>query len=131
MSSESVETVRRAFEAFNARDVERLVSLSAEDCEWRPLRAQLEGIVYRGHEGVRQFVRDMDEDWQGFRIDPLEFHDREELVVVIGHVGARGQSGVKIDSVAGFAFELHRGLIRHITSHSDPKAALEAVGLSK
>ncbi|MEA2418935.1 MAG: hypothetical protein QOE60_1141, partial [Thermoleophilaceae bacterium] len=58
-----MEIVRRAFEAFNARDVERLVSLSAEGCEWRPLRAQLEGIVYRGHEGVRQFVRDMDEDW--------------------------------------------------------------------
>jgi ketosteroid isomerase-like protein len=131
MSQENVEIVRRSFVAFNARDVDGLVSLSAEDCEWLPLRAQLEGIVYRGHEGVRQFVRDMDEDWKAFRIDPLEFHEHGERVVAIGHVGALGRSGVEIDSVAGFVFELHQGRIRHINSHSDPKAALAAVGLAE
>jgi ketosteroid isomerase-like protein len=126
----NVEIVRRSFEAFNARDVEGLVSVSDEDCEWLPLRAQLEGIVYRGHEGVRQFVSDMDEDWESFRIEPLEFHERRDLVAVIGQVRALGKSGVHIDSIAGFVFELHEGLIRHITSHSDPAAALEAVGPS-
>ena len=131
MSQENVEIVRRSFVAFNARDVDGLVSLSAEDCEWLPLRAQLEGIVYRGHEGVRQFVRDMDEDWEAFRIDPLEFHDHGERVVVIVHVGALGRSGVEIDSVAGFVFELDQGRIMHITSHSDPEAALAAAGLSE
>jgi ketosteroid isomerase-like protein len=127
MSEENVEIVRRAFEAFNARDVDELVGLSAEECEWMPLRAQLEGIVYRGHEGVRQFVRDMDEDWEAFRIDPLEFHAHRERVAVIGQVGALGQSGVEIDSIAGFVLELHQGRIRRITSHSDPEAALAAV----
>jgi ketosteroid isomerase-like protein len=131
MSQENVEVVRRSFEAFNARDVDAVVSLSAEDCEWLPLRAQLEGIVYRGHEGVRQFVRDMDEDWEGFRIDPLEFHERGERVAVIGRVNALGQSGVEIDAVAGFVFELHQGRIRRIISHSDPDDALNAVGLSE
>ena len=96
----NVEIVRRSFEAFNARDVEGLVSVSAEDCEWLPLRAQLEGIVYRGHEGVRQFVSDMDEDWESFRIEPLEFHEGRDLVAVIGQVGALGKSGVHIDSIA-------------------------------
>ena len=131
MSQENVEIVRRSFVAFNARDVDGLVSLSAEDCEWLPLRAQLVGIVYRGHDGVRQFVSDMDEDWEAFRIDPLEFHEHGERVVAIGHVGALGRSGVEIDSVAGFVFELHQGRIRHINSHSDPKAALAAVGLAE
>ena len=130
MSQENVELVRRSFEAFNARDVDELVSLSAEDCEWLPFRAQLEGSVYRGHAGVRQFVRDMDEDWDAFRIDPLEFHDRREQVAVIGRVSALGQgSGVKIESLAGFVLELHRGRIKHVTSHSNPEAALEAAGV--
>jgi ketosteroid isomerase-like protein len=123
MSQENVEVVRAAYDAFNARDVDELVRLAAEDCEWQPLRAQLEGIVYRGHQGVRQFVSD--------RIDPLEFHDRQERVAVIGRVSALGQSGVAIDTVAGFVFELHRGRIRRIISHSDPEAALEAVGSSE
>ena len=131
MSQENVEVVRSAFDAFNARDVDGLVALAAEDCEWVPFRAQLEGTVYRGHAGVRQFVRDMDADWQAFRIDPLEVHDGPALVAVIGRVTARGQgSGVEIDSIAGFVFELQKGRIRRITSHGDPNAALEAMGLS-
>jgi ketosteroid isomerase-like protein len=131
MSQENVEVVRAAYAAFNARDVDGLLRLSAEDCEWQPLRAQLEGIVYRGHQGVRQFVRDMDDDWEAFRIDPLEFHDRQDRVAVIGRVSALGQSGVEVDSVAGFVFELQRGRIRRIISHGDPEAALAAVGLSE
>jgi ketosteroid isomerase-like protein len=131
VSQVNFEIVRAAYDAFNARDVDGLLRLSSEDCEWQPLRAQLEGIVYRGHKGVRQFVSDMDEDWEAFRIDPLEFHDRQERVAVIGRVSALGQSGVEIDSVAGFVFELEGGRIRRIISHSDPAAALEAVGLSE
>jgi len=130
MSQENVEVVRRAFDAFNARDVDQLVSMSAEDCEWRPFRAQLEGIVYRGHEGVRQFLSDIDEDWEAFRIDPVEFHVRRERVAVVGRVSARGRgSSPEIDSIAGFVHELDQGRIRRVTSHSDAEAALEAVRL--
>src|SRR5215216_5377468 len=130
MAQGDVEIVRRSFEAFNARDVDGLVSLSTDDCEWLPFRAQLEGIVYRGHEGVRRFVRDMDEDWQGFRVDPVEFHDRQPRVAVIGRVSALGRgSSVEVDSLAGFVFELHEGRIRRVTSHSEPGAALKAFGV--
>jgi ketosteroid isomerase-like protein len=127
MSQENVEVVRRAFETFNARDVDRLVSLWEPDCEFLPFRAQLEGITYRGHLGIRRFVRDMDEDWSEFRIDPLEVHQRDERVVVIGRVSALGRgTSVKVDYVAGFVAELRRGLITRLTSHSDPEAALRA-----
>ncbi|MBA3261346.1 MAG: nuclear transport factor 2 family protein [Thermoleophilaceae bacterium] len=88
----NVEIVRRGFEMFNARAVEELVALCDPECEWLPFRAQLEGIVYRGHEGIRQFVRDMDEDWQVFRIDPIEFHEHDDRVGVIGHVNALGRA---------------------------------------
>jgi ketosteroid isomerase-like protein len=132
MSRENVEIVRQGFAAFNDRAVEELVSLSDSDCEWHPFRAQLEGIVYRGHAGIREFVRDMDEDWEAFRIDPVEFHDRDDRVAVVGHVTALGRgSGVEIDSVAGFVFEVRAGRITRLLSHSDPEVALEAVGLSE
>jgi ketosteroid isomerase-like protein len=128
MSQEHVEVVRRAFAAFNERAVEDLIHLSDPDCEWMPFRAQLEGMSYRGHEGVRQFVRDMDEDWEAFRIDPVEFHDRGERVVVIGQVNALGRgSGVDVDSVAGFVFELRSGRLAKLISYSDPAAALEVL----
>jgi uncharacterized protein len=128
MSKENVEVVRRAFAAFNERAVEDLIDLSDPECEWMPFRAQLEGMTYRGHEGVRQFVRDMDEDWEAFRIDPVEFHERDDRVVVIGQVNALGRgSGVDVDSVAGFVFELRSGRLAKLISYSDPAAALEVL----
>ena len=115
--------MHRAFETFNARDVDRHVSLWDPDCEFLPFRAQLEGITYRGHQGIRRFVRDMDQDWSEFEIDPLEFHQRNERVVVIGRLRALGRgSSVNVDYVA----ELRHGLITRLTSHSDPEAALRA-----
>ena len=127
MSQENVEVVRRAFETFNARDADRHVSLWDPDCVFLPFRAQLEGITYRGHQGIRRFVRDMDEDWTEFRIDPLEFHQRDERVVVIGRVSALGRgTNVNVEYVAGFVAELRHGLITRLTSHSDPEAALRA-----
>ena len=85
-----MEIVREGFDAFNRRDIDRLVSLCAPDCEWLPFRAQLEGITYRGHEGVRRFVGDMDEDWSSFRIDPVDLREWDERVVAIGQVTGRG-----------------------------------------
>jgi len=131
MSRENLETVRRAFEAFNARNVDALVSLSTPDCEWVPFRAQLEGVVYQGHDGIRRFVSDMDDDWENFRIDPADFHDRNERVAVVGHVSALGRgSSVQIESTAGFVFGLRDARISRVTSHSNPDAALEALGES-
>jgi ketosteroid isomerase-like protein len=131
MSQENVETVRCSFEAFNRRDSDQLISLCDPDCEWLPFRAQLEGIAYRGHDGVRRFLNDMDDDWSEFRIDPLDLHERDERVVAIGRVRALGRGGTDIDFVAGFVIELRNGRITHVTSHSDPEEALEAIGLRK
>jgi ketosteroid isomerase-like protein len=129
VSEDNVEVVRQGFEAFNARAVEDLVRLSDPDSEWLPFRAQLEGIVYRGHEGIRDFVRHMDEDWETFRIDPVEFHDRGDRVGVVGHVKALGRgSGVEVDSLAGFIFEARGGRIARLVSYSDPQDALDELG---
>ncbi len=132
MSQHNVEAVRQAHDAFNERDVERLVALSDPDCVWLPFRAQLEGIEYRGHDGVRRFVADMDEDWTEFRIEPIEFRETGDQVVAIGQVTGQGSgSGVNIDFVGGFVFGMRDGLITHITSYSEPRDALASVGLDE
>jgi ketosteroid isomerase-like protein len=129
MAHENLDVVRRSFQAFNARDVDELVSLSTPDCEWLPFRAQLEGIVYRGHEGIRRFVSDVDDDWERYQIEPVEFHEGGERVAVVGRVRALGRGGsVRIDSMAGFVFELRRAQIARITSYSNSDAAVEALG---
>ena len=126
----AVETVAQAHEAFNTRDVDRLVSLTHPHCEWFPFRAQLEGSSYQGHAGVRRFVRDMDEDWSAFTIEPVELTQHGDIVRVTGHVTGTGRgSGVDVDFLGGFVFELRDELIVRIKSYSDPAAARDAAGL--
>jgi ketosteroid isomerase-like protein len=130
MSQENVEVVRRVFAAFNARAVEDLVSMFDPECEFLPFRAQLEGLVYRGHEGVRRFARDMEEDWDTYLIEPRDFRDRGERVGVVGQITAVAPGPrVKIETMAGFVFDLRAGLIERVVSHSDPAVALDAVWL--
>jgi ketosteroid isomerase-like protein len=130
VAGDNVETVRRAFEAFDTRDIEALLALSDPDCEWLPFRAQLEGSVYRGHEGVRRFVADMDEDWSEFRIDPDEIRDLGDRVLVIGvvHALARG-SGVRVENLAGFVLDVRDGRVARLVSYSDPGAARRDAGV--
>ena len=124
MSQENVEAVRQGFEAFNRRDVDALVAVSHPECEWVPFRAQLEGETYHGHDGVRRFVADMDGDWERFEIHPQELEDLGERVLVIGRVEALGLgSGVAVENLGGFIFDMADGRIYRLVSYSDPDQA--------
>jgi ketosteroid isomerase-like protein len=123
--SEHVQTARKALDASGRGDAEELIRLCHPDFEWRPFRAQLEGTVYRGPDGIRRCIADLQEDWSEIRIDQLELHEAGDSVVVIGQVHGRGRgSGVELDVVSGFIFEFEGGRPLRLTSHSDPQAAL-------
>ena len=127
MSEQNIEVARRGFEAFNERDVETLVGVSHPDCEWLPFRAQLDGEVYRGHEGVRRFVSDMAEDWSEFRIELEELTDVGEQVLLIGSVRAESRgSGLTVNNRVGFVLRFRDAMIDRLTSYGDPDAARSA-----
>ena len=55
MSQENVEVALAAVDAWNRGDREAWVALWDEEAEFYPLRAQLEGESYRGHDGLDRF----------------------------------------------------------------------------
>jgi uncharacterized protein len=132
MSQENVEVVRRAWERWNAGDLDSLVELIIPETEFIPLRSQLEGVSYRGPEGMRQFARDAAEEWEFLRVSPAEFRDLGDRVLLLGHFDARGRgSGMDIRFPVGWVMQLRDGKIIHIRTYSDPQEALEGVGLSE
>ena len=69
-------------------------------------------------------------DWSAFAIEPVELTQTGDVVMVTGHVTGTGRgSGVDVDFLGGFVFELRDELILRITSYSDPAAARDAAGL--
>lgn len=130
MSAENVETVRRLAEAFNDRDVDAMVQDLHPDAVLYPLRAQLEGKVYRGHDGLREMFADFDQDWESLHLEPEEFRGVGDEVVVLGRLRARGRtSGVDLDVPIGFVWRLRDGKAVYGKSFSEPEDALRAAGL--
>jgi ketosteroid isomerase-like protein len=99
-----------------------------EDYEWRSfLFAGVEGGVYRGHEGVRQWFANLDEAFESFSLEVSEMGDLGHRLLVIGTLHARGRgSGVPVESAVGIVAEVDSdGLARRgvaFTSHAEAVA---------
>lgn len=128
MSEADVDTIRAGLAALNKRDVDGMLASLQPDAELVPLRAVLEGTVYRGHGGLRQWLADMAEDWDDLRIDTDEVRSLDGgRVLVLGRFHARGKSsGVRLDQAAAWICELAGGKVARIRFFADADAALGA-----
>ena len=135
MSQENVETFKRGLEAYNRRDVEAVLATVDPEVEWHPLLPVLlegEATVYRGHEGVRELVRELDEAFPDLQSELSEVRDLGEQVLAIGQLRGRGKErGVKTKSDIVWLAELKNGKGVRIREYLDPDEALEAAGLSE
>jgi uncharacterized protein len=130
MSQANVDIVRRAFEAWNAGDLDRVIELVDPQLEFIPFRSQLDGAPYFGADGMRQFARDAAEEWEFLRIAPEEFRHAGEQVLMLGRYDARGRaSGVEVQFPAAWVARVRDGRIVHLRSYSDRGVALEAADL--
>ena len=135
MSRENVEVVRRVSDAYNRRDVEAMLDELHPEIEWYPwLQVQLGGgaTVYRGHEGVRDGVRDGEDAFSEVRAELSEVRDLGDRAVAIGHLRGRGkESGALTESELAWIVEFQGGKVIRVREYLDPKEALEAAGLSE
>src|SRR4029450_6407448 len=132
MSQENVEIALAAVDAWNRGDRKAWLALWAEDVEFYPLRAQLEGKSYSGHDGLMQFLAEMTQDFEEVRFEIDEAHDAGEQVVGIGRVRARGRaSGVDLNAPLGVHTRVRDKRIVYTRMFSEPAEALKAAGLSE
>jgi ketosteroid isomerase-like protein len=131
MPESHVDLVRRGLDAFNRKDAVALVETLDPDAELVPMRSVLEGGAYQGHQGLRRFMEEMDDDWESFQLAGEEFRAvGQDRVLVLGRVVARGRaSGVDVDSPAAWLCYVRAGRVARVRFYSDPAEAIEAAGL--
>ncbi len=99
MSRENVEIMRAAIEAFNRRDGEAFGAFLANDAEIVPVRAALEGTVYRGPNAATQYCAAVEESWENLTWEVEEIRDGGSWVLALGHIRGRGRgSGAVFDA---------------------------------
>jgi SnoaL-like domain len=87
MSEENVDAWRRAVDAYNRGDTEGAVEIYDRDVEWRPAVQRLLGgdtAVYRGRDGARELLQDLDETFAEIRIEIAESSRPRRSGTVLG-----------------------------------------------
>jgi len=133
MSQENLELVRRSFEAYNRRDVEAFLASLDEQFEIHSaIIGGAEGNVYRGHDGARKWFADSLESFDELRVDPSEFRDLGDRVLVLGKLRARGrESGLVLDSATGWVCTIRGGKLLKAVGFLSEAEALAAAGIKR
>jgi ketosteroid isomerase-like protein len=135
MSQENVEMAGQVLDALARRDVSRLIALTDPEVEWHSFFAVLapgEGGAYRGHEGIRQYVSDLNDAWEIVRCDVDDGLGVDDIALLIGRVHYRGKgSGLETESPAGWMFKFREGRVVCFRAFREPGQALETLGLSE
>jgi ketosteroid isomerase-like protein len=118
------------FAAFAARDLETVLSLADPEIEFTAVTGEHAGRTdpYRGHDGLREYFRDVAAVWEELRLTPREFREEGGLILVTGKVSARSQRRTVTGST-GWVWRVRDGKVvyaRVYASAADAVAALEA-----
>lgn len=134
MSQQNVDFARKVFKAYAEQGVDGSVVFLSEDCVLEDFPEMLDrAAVYYGPQGFRERDRNFCEIWTDLVFEPIEYIDADDegVVVVTALSGAGGGSGVPLNGLAVFAWEIRNGKIVRDRAFTSRSAALKAVGLEQ
>ena len=141
MSQENVEMVRGLWEPFKGADLtavdwddeairEMTERFWSPEVELRWSRSAPEARVYRGRDGVIQAFREWYEAFSEYYIEPLDFIEQEDCVIIPQrHWGIGSASGISVEIEVTHVYEVRDGQIARVDEYDTLEEALEAAGL--
>jgi ketosteroid isomerase-like protein len=143
MSQESVEMVRGLWEPFREVDL-TLVDWDHEAIQevgerfWSPevelrwARSGPEARVYRGRDGVIQAFREWAEPFSEYYIEPLDFIEQGDCVIIPQrHRGIGSSSNIPVELDVTHVYEVRENQVARVDEYDTLEEALEAAGLSE
>ena len=133
MSQENVEVVQRLSELLARRDWGGMTDLVDPNVELHGTVGGLEeGKILRGPSQISQaFETEDDEVWDEHRIEPQEFIDAGDRVVLLQREYQRSKSGAEVVIDTAAILDLRDGRVVRIQGYMNPAEALKAAGLSE
>jgi ketosteroid isomerase-like protein len=130
MSQENVEVIQRGFEHFRATG----------EPYWEAFDGEVEihdhdtmdQDDYRGHAGLGRWLEDWSAAWSEFSMEPEEFLDVGDEVVMFVCMKATGVStGLTLERQDAMVFAVRDGKVMRLDYYNNRTDALKAVGLAE
>ena len=120
-------TLRRSYDAFATQDIATVMAGFNEDIVWEGPDSVPFGGRYEGHDGVGNFFGQLPQHFQELHVEPQEFIDGGEYVVVL--VNLRGtEAGGSLDSKSAHVWKMRDGRASSFREYPDTARVLEAIG---
>ena len=131
MSEENVEVVYGLAAAVGRRDLAFFMDVTDPAVEWHASVAVIaEGGAYHGHEGVRQYLSDIEEAFERFDATVEQALTVGQVVVAVGQVSYRGKaSGVEQTEPFGWVIRFRKGQVVYLRAFRKPEGVFAAVGV--
>jgi ketosteroid isomerase-like protein len=129
VAESDVEVIRRGYEALASGGFDAWLPLFDPDFEMTtPAALASEPGTYRGPDGVRRWFAEFYEAMDEVRLQPHEFHEVGEWVVVPFTIIARGRStGLEVEQNAVQAWRLREGKAIRLELFAELQEALAAI----
>jgi ketosteroid isomerase-like protein len=129
MSQENVDLTRRAFQAFEDRDLDGLLAILDDDVEAVPILAGMEG-GYHGHDGIRRWWASLLGTFPDFHAEIRELRDLGDVTLAVGRVRGRGAgSDTPVDTAVWQVTRFRGGKCIAWRVYTSEREALDAARL--
>jgi ketosteroid isomerase-like protein len=131
MSQQNIDLTRALYARWNSGDRPDPAEYCDPAVELNSPFASVVGEPYRGHPGVEQWMRDVDEQFSEWRVRVDDIQAVGDAVIAIGSVQARGRaSGIDFDRPMAWVSVFGQDhQVRHLRIYVDVEEALRDVGL--
>jgi ketosteroid isomerase-like protein len=130
MAEDSIDLIKQGVAALNRRDLQGMLATLHPDVRLEPLRAVHDGTFYEGHQGLQDWLGDMQEDWEDQHVemrDAWALSSGQVVLEAVLHVRFRS-TGVEVAAPGAWLCEFREDLISRIRFFEDAESAVAAAG---
>lgn len=128
--AEMEQAARTLFDAFNRRDLDAALELVHPAIVFEPVSAAVmsAGEPYRGHDGIRRYLLDVENHWDALVVRPVQIRAAGRAVVALGEVSGRGRVGSIDGAQTKWVMKFEDGLVVHAQIFADVGEVVQALG---
>jgi uncharacterized protein len=129
----NVQILKGVYEAAERDDIPSVLAAFDPGIEWREAEGhpyQPDGTAWVGVDTVRRnLFMNLDAEWDGFTVSPVEFHDAGDTVVVeCRYSGVHNTTGKTLDAQACHVWKLSDGKVTSFQQYVDTAQLQDVMG---